>query len=190
MKNKVNDYINISKGNLEGLKKNSKIIRNIAGILSECKKNGNTLFLCGNGGSSSTASHLAQDFQKMCGIRTYCLSDNIPLVTAWSNDNCYSCIFEKQLEGLSKSKDVLMVFSGSGDSKNIIHAVFHALQNDMKVIALIGETGGEVKKIYDKLKGESPFDITLLYIDSDMQHAEDWHLVAGHLILKLVGMKP
>ena len=164
-------------------------MRKIADMFSDCKKNGNTLFFCGNGGSSSTASHLAQDFQKMCGIKTYCLSDSTPLVTAWSNDNCFSCIFEKQLEALLKPNDVLMVFSGSGNSKNIVHAVFYTLQNGAKVIALIGETGGKIKEIYEKLKDESSFDFTLLHIKSDMQHAEDWHLITGHLLLRLLEKK-
>jgi len=187
MKNKIENYIYKLKNNLFELYESSEKIIQIAELLLECKKNNRTLFVCGNGGSSATASHLAQDFQKMCGIKTVCLTDNTPLVTAWSNDDDYSSIFVNQLSTMSKPNDVLMVLSGSGNSKNIIRAVLWALQNEVSVIALIGISGGEIKEIEKRIREQHPERyMILLYINADMQHSEDLHLIVGHIILNLL----
>lgn len=187
MKNKITDYINRSRGDLATLLDNSEKIKDITEMLSVCKKEKGTLFTCGNGGSSATASHLAQDFQKMCKIKTYCLTDSTPLVTAWSNDDDYSSIFVHQLSSLSKPGDVLMVLSGSGNSTNIIRAVLWALENNVKVVALIGKTGGDVKEIYKRVQKQKPeLDMILLYVKTDMQHSEDLHLITGHILLNLL----
>ena len=187
MKNKITDYINRSRWDLAVLLDNSEKIKDIAETLSICRKEEGTLFTCGNGGSSATASHLAQDFQKMCKIKTYCLTDSTPLVTAWSNDDDYSSIFVHQLSSLSKPGDVLMVLSGCGNSPNVVRAVLWALENNVKVIAFIGKTGGDVKEIYKRLQEKKlESDMILLYVKTDMQHSEDLHLITGHILLNLL----
>jgi len=179
MNNKITDYINKLRGNLDNLLREEETIKDIAYILMDARENDNTVFICGNGGSSATASHMAQDFKKMCNIKSYALSDNTPSITAWANDESYDVVFSQQLEVEARPRDVLIVISGSGNSPNIVNAVEWAVKNGVTVIALIGMTGGVVKEKYsDKIK--------LLYVDTDMQHAEDIHLIVGHLLLKLV----
>lgn len=181
MKDKIKEYLNKSKIDLDCLNLNSDKIEEIVNILRQCKKNKKTLFICGNGGSSANASHLANDFQKISGIRTICLTDNTPLLTAWSNDESFASAMEEQLKILWNCGDVLMVLSGSGNSKNIVVASLWALRNEcMHVIGIVGKTGGTMKEY------ENEKNVTILHIDTDMQHSEDIQLVIGHLIAKLM----
>lgn len=138
------------------------------------------VYLCGNGGSSSNASHLAQDLQKMCGIKTLCLSDNTSLITAISNDINYDSVFSEQLRLFGEEGDTLIIFSGSGNSSNLLKAIDIALDKKMKIIVFVGMDGGWVKKLYEN-KVEY-----LIHIDTDMQHTEDWHLIVGHMICRKI----
>ena len=150
------------------------IILKIANIL----KSSNKIFIMGNGGSSSTASHMANDFQKQCGLKAICLTDNIPLVTAWANDTTYDNIFIEQLEVLSESKgDTLILITGSGNSQNIINAAIWGLSHGRNVIALIGTGGGRIinmKKVH------------ILHIKADMMPFEDISLIIDHILTTIL----
>jgi len=133
----------------------------------------NNIFLCGNGGSSSTCQHIANDLVKMCNLNAICLTDNTATLTACANDISYEAIFDRQLKVMSGKGDILIVISGSGKSKNILSAIDYANKNSMNIIAIIGMDGGEViNKRVDKL----------IHIKTDMQHFEDCSLVVGHII--------
>jgi len=133
----------------------------------------NRIFLCGNGGSSSTCQHLANDFIKMCGLNAICLTDNTAILTAYANDISYDDIFVEQLKVMALKGDVLIVISGSGKSKNIIKALDYAIKNGLYTVAFIGMDGGEViNKKVDKL----------IHINTDMQHFEDCSLILGHIL--------
>jgi D-sedoheptulose 7-phosphate isomerase len=181
MKDRINEYLVKSKLDLDCLNLKAETIEKIVDILHFCKKNKKTLFICGNGGSSANASHLTNDLQKISGLRTICLTDNIPLLTAWSNDESFANAMEEQLKVLWNGGDVLMVLSGSGSSKNIIVASNWALRNDCsQIIGIIGKTGGTMKEYEDEK------NVTILHIDTDMQHSEDIQLVIGHLFSLLL----
>jgi D-sedoheptulose 7-phosphate isomerase len=131
------------------------------------------IFICGNGGSSCTAQHIAEDFIKMCGLNVTCLSDNIGAITAYANDISYDNVFDKQLEVMAKTGDVLIVISGSGKSKNILKAIDCANKIKMNIVAIVGLDGGEIiNKRVDKL----------IHIKTDMQHFEDCSLIIGHIL--------
>lgn len=153
------------------LARQSKDIKKIINILMDSSQ----IFICGNGGSSSTASHFANDLQKICKLKVFSLTDNTPIVTAISNDISYDSIFVEQLKNLCKDNTVesIVLISGSGNSKNIIEAAKWGLKNHKEVITFIGMDGGEIKKMRDVLK---------IHINSDMLHSEDWHLLLCHLI--------
>ena len=96
-------------------------IESIIKLLREKKEQGNTVFVCGNGGSAATAEHFTNDlFSK--GVRAICLNSNIAIITMIANDYGYEYIFSKQLEIYAKIDDLLIVFSWSGLSKNIVKA--------------------------------------------------------------------
>ena len=172
MKNKLNIYIEELHKVIDQIKQDD--IDDVLHILKFSEK----IFICGNGGSSSTASHLAQDLNKMCGIHTICLSDNIPMITALSNDESYDDIFMRQLQMMATPNDTLIVLSGSGNSKNIIKAIEYANSIDIMTIALIGMDGGKIKK-------DNKVD-KIIHITGDMQHSEDWHLIVGHILCQIL----
>lgn len=154
-------------------------IYNILKLLKHSKNR--VVYTCGNGGSSSIASHFAQDLRKTCHINAICLSDSIPMITAIANDNNYSSIFSEQIESLGKKGDVLITFSGSGNSKNIISAISIAKDLRMKVISVVGKDGG---KIY---KDSKEMDIDyLIHIKGTMQQSEDMFLIVCHMIVNLL----
>ena len=110
-----------------------------------------TLFICGNGGAGATASHMATDFSKglrsddgRVGIDVRCLSDNIPTLTAWSNDSCYERALSEVLMVAIRPTDCLMVLSGSGNSNNVVEALHIANGSGAISIGISGMGGGKV----------------------------------------------
>ena len=175
MKTKIDKYLDDSRKYISKLRRHFKELLEIADIL----KHSEVIYICGNGGSAATASHMVNDFQKMCGLKAMCLNDNVPLLTAWTNDNSYDVAFMRQLENMANEDDVLIVLSGSGNSKNLFNAVAYANSIGMKTIALLGTDGGRLKK---NIKTD-----VCLHIESDQLHAEDWHLMLDHLLCELIG---
>ena len=93
-------------------------------ILKKAKKDGNQVFLFGNGGSHSNASHFANDLHKACGIKAICISDMIPTILAYANDNGQAFMFGLPMLELFEKEDVIIAFSCSGSSENITGALF------------------------------------------------------------------
>ena len=91
-------------------------------LLKKAKKEGKNVYICGNGGSASTANHFANDLVKLCGIKAISLCANQAIVMAYANDNGYENIFVDQLKVFYEEGDVLITISGSGTSKNIVKA--------------------------------------------------------------------
>ena len=150
IKNNVNNYnsiLNHYKNILNGVK--YKKFSNILINASNKKKN---IFLCGNGGSASNSNHASTDlnnyFRKKGKnrFRSISLSSNISNITAVANDYGYKNIFKYQLEDLAKKGDVLIIFSVSGSSENIIEAAKFSKKKGLKVISITGFSGGKVKK--------------------------------------------
>ena len=137
------------------------------------------IFLCGNGGSAATASHMANDLGKGASygraqrFRVVALTDNIPWMTALANDVSYEAIFAEQLRNLGQSGDVLFAISGSGNSQNVLNAVEVAREKGMKTIGWTGFDGG-------KLAGM--VDLAIVAGSHHMGRVEDIHTVLMHLI--------
>ena len=140
------------------------------------------IYVFGNGGSSATASHWQNDFNK--GISEYvekkfhfvCLNDNMPTVMAIANDIGFEEVFRFQLRGNLREGDIVIAISGSGNSENVLRAVEYAREQGCKVIGLTGFDGG-------RLKGCS--DISLHVPVMSMQIAEDVHMMMDHLIMSV-----
>ena len=140
------------------------------------------IFLVGNGGSAATASHMANDLSKTVrqgnpgrrrGFRAIALTDNVPLLTAWANDDSYAEVFAGQLQSLAQPGDVLIVVSGSGNSPNVLRAVEDARDASMLVIGFLGRGGGRLKALVD---------ISVIVPHDAYGPIEDIHLVLNHLI--------
>ncbi|WP_089024855.1 MULTISPECIES: SIS domain-containing protein [Colwelliaceae] len=155
----------------------------LAAKLKEVIDNGQSLYICGNGGSAGNAQHLANDFlygispKKANAIRVEALSANASVLTCLGNDIGYEHVFSHQLKVKANQGDILLVLTGSGNSSNIIEAINIAKSKSMFTAGILGYSGGEAKGILDL---PIHFDI------NDMQISEDLQLIVGHMIMRLL----
>lgn len=157
-------------------------IEKIERIVNELKKayrKNKHVFIMGNGGSAATASHFVCDLSKGTMVkgkkrfRVIGLTDNVPLLTALGNDVSYGEVFKAQLENIAAKGDIVIVFTGSGNSPNILRAVRYANSIGAVSIGFTGFSGG-------KLKGLAK--ISLIVPSNNMERVEDIHLILEHLI--------
>src|SRR5260370_23904197 len=119
-------------------------------ILARARDEGRRIFVCGNGGSASTASHFATDLVKGASygrparFRVMALTDSLPTITAYSNDVSYECVFVEQLKNFTEPGDVVMGISGSGNSPNVLRALEYGNSLGCFTIALSGRDGGKL----------------------------------------------
>jgi D-sedoheptulose 7-phosphate isomerase len=156
-------------------------VERLAYELRDCWQSGRQLFLCGNGGSGGNANHLANDFlyalskTKGSGLRVHSLSANPSTLTCLANDEGYDQVFSLQLAVLARAGDVLVVFSGSGNSPNIVKALEEAKTIGMTSYAVLGYSGGKAKALAD---------VPIHFAIDDMQIAEDAQMVIGHMLMQ------
>lgn len=147
--------------------------------LREARGSRKTVFVCGNGGSAATASHFVCDVLKGCSygraerFRILALNDNLPTLTAYSNDVSYEQVFVEPLRNFAEPGDVLIALSGSGNSPNVLRAVEWANANGLRTIGLTGRDGG-------RLGGLVQLEIRVP--DAHMGRIEDGHMIACHMI--------
>jgi D-sedoheptulose 7-phosphate isomerase len=116
---------------------------------------GSTVFIVGNGGSASNASHLAEDLaqgtlphvRSKIRFRAVALTDNVSFITALANDVGYEAVFEQQLRTFARPHDLLVAISCSGNSPNVVRAIEWANRNELRTFAVTGLTGGVLNKI-------------------------------------------
>jgi D-sedoheptulose 7-phosphate isomerase len=144
-------------------------------------QNEKQVFIMGNGGSGSTASHFVCDinkgscFEQDKKFKVICLNDNVPTILAYANDLSYDKIFEEPLKNFLQTDDVVIGISGSGNSQNVINAITYAKAKGAKTIGLSGFDGGKLAKIVD-----IPFVATI----NDMQKVEDVHMIVVHMLMQ------
>lgn len=148
---------------------------------------GRKVLVCGNGGSALTASHYINDWNKATYLATgkpfrgACLSDNIGILTAYSNDVSYEEVYREQLKNLMDAGDLVIAVSGSGNSPNVVHAVEYANQSGGVTLAVCGYDGGKIKALAHH---------SVWVPSHDMQICEDLHFMFGHMVMKaLCGAK-
>jgi D-sedoheptulose 7-phosphate isomerase len=156
----------------------------IADILIKTYEAGRMLYLFGNGGSASLASHLACDLGKgtaYCNggkrFRVLALTDNLPTLTAWANDASFEDIFSEQLRNFVQPRDVAFAISGSGNSKNVLNALQVAREAGATTVGISGFQGGQMKALCD---------FCLIIPSNNMQIIEDLHLAMAHSIFRIV----
>lgn len=176
----IKRYIDLEISVLQTLDVNE--INTLMNAIEEVRKNNGTVYVMGNGGSASTASHMVNDFNK--GISEYIdkkfnfvsLSDNVATVMAIANDIGYESIFEFQLRGKVTKKDLVIGFSGSGNSKNVLNAIQYAKSIGITTAGLTGYDGGNLRRIVD-LSVHVPI--------MSMQVTEDIHMMFDHLMMSI-----
>jgi len=145
----------------------------------QARAEGKTIFTCGNGGSASTASHLATDIVKGASygratrFRIIALTASLPTMTAYANDVSYDAVFVEQLKNFAQPGDIVMGISGSGNSPNVLRAIEYANSIGCKTIGLTGRDGG-------KLASMAGLNIQVPV--PHMGRIEDGHLIIAHMI--------
>ena len=175
------DYINIKDLLLKKVDQKvlQKIIQEILGAIQKKRD----FFSCGNGGSAATAEHLSCDFSKgSCtntdlNIKVFSLNSNVALMTAIANDISYEDVFSYQLNRFAKANDILLAFSVSGTSKNIIKCAKIAKKKKIKIISFTGFNGGELKNL-------SSYNIN--FLSNNFGIVEDCHLTIMHYISQYI----
>lgn len=145
----------------------------------EARDQGRQIFVCGNGGSASTASHFACDvvkgasFNRAARFRIMALTDSLPTLTAYSNDVGYEVVFEEQLKNFARPGDLVMGISGSGNSPNVLRAIEYANAAGCRTIALSGRDGGKLGKLAQ---------LNIQVSEPHMGRIEDAHMAICHMI--------
>ena len=179
---------NFAREYLHGLKTlldrfDTDIFESIVNRILDAYHGEKTIFIMGNGGSATTASHFAADVNKGCCLdldkkfKVICLNDNIPTMLALANDLAYEAVFIEQLKNFFKPGDLVIGISGSGNSKNVLNALSYAKENGGRTIGLTGFSGGKLSRIVD---------VAFIAEVDDMQKVEDMHIIVVHMVMQAV----
>jgi len=172
-------YLNKLSSQLSAIDRNQ--IDHAVQIVADAWQAGKQIITLGNGGSSMTALHFINDWNKSVFMETgkpfrgRSLVDNMGLVMSYGNDLSFQDIFVEQLKNILAPGDLVLAISGSGNSENVIRAVRYANENDAVTLGLCGYRGGKLKDMAQHI----------LWVDvDDMQIAEDIHSIFGHIVMQ------
>jgi D-sedoheptulose 7-phosphate isomerase len=181
---KLKSYVSESIRIKKILIKDYKVIDSIKSAILYSLKNNGKVFICGNGGSAADAQHLAAEF--MVRLRSKINRNPYPVIslaldtstlTACSNDYGYKNIFSRPLDALASKKDILIVISTSGKSKNIIEALKLARRKEITSIGLLGSGGGKAKALCN---------LNYVVPSNNVARIQETHIFLGHFIFELV----
>lgn len=156
-------------------------IDNAVSLIDEAWQKGQQIITLGNGGSSLTALHFINDWNKSIFLeggkpfRGRSLVDNVGLIMSYANDISFQDVFAEQLKNILMPGDLVIAISGSGNSENVIRAVEYANNNGAITLGLCGYRGGKLKDIAQHH----------VWVDVDnMQYSEDVHSIFGHIVMQ------
>jgi D-sedoheptulose 7-phosphate isomerase len=142
---------------------------------------GGKVHFIGNGGSAATPSHSAGDWSKELGLQTLAHTDNIAALTAWANDTSYDNIFVGQLQTWLAPGDLVVAYSGSGNSPNVVHGIEYASNNGARTVGITGDyksgAGGALAKLVD---------VAIVCDTTSMERIEDLQLIINHIVKEAV----
>jgi D-sedoheptulose 7-phosphate isomerase len=179
-KQDIRDYIDCEINTLQKL--DVAAINQALNLLLEAYRAHKWIYIFGNGGSSSTASHFENDFNKGVSeplktkFRFRCLNDNVATLMAVANDMGFEEVFRYQLTDRIEAGDLVIAISGSGNSKNVINAVEYAKSCGNKIIGITGYDGGKLRQMCD---------VSLHVPVNSMQISEDVHMIFDHLMMSM-----
>jgi D-sedoheptulose 7-phosphate isomerase len=178
----MNDYITDLSHALEIL--DPRAIEKFATAVEEVMDNGGTVHFIGNGGSAGTPSHSAGDWSKELGLPTLCHVDNVSGLTAWANDTEYENVFKGQLATFLRPGDIVVGYSGSGNSPNVLNGISFASEQGCTTIAVTGDYrgmgGGKLAEMVD---------IAIVAQTESMERIEDLQLVVNHIVKESIKAK-
>lgn len=159
------------------------LIAEVIGILEHARQQRKQVFIMGNGGSASTASHFVCDLAKntrrpgLPHYRAIGLADNMEIFSAYANDEGYESVFASQLANMINPGDIVIGISASGNSKNVLNAMEEAKRHSAITIAFTGFDGGRLGQMVD---------LNIHVRSYIIEHVEDIHLMLEHMIVKAI----
>jgi len=159
------------------------LINQVIDVLHQARMDGRQVFIMGNGGSASTATHFVCDLAKntrkegLPHYRVIGLTDNMAIFSAYANDEGYENVFSQQLANLIKPGDIVIGISASGNSKNVLNAMEEAQKHNVTTIGFTGFDGGRLGQVVD---------INVHVKSNIIEHVEDTHLILEHMIIKAI----
>ena len=138
---------------------------------------GGKVHFIGNGGSAATPSHSAGEWSKELGLPTLAHTDNIAALTAWANDTSYANIFVGQLQTWLAPGDLVVGYSGSGNSSNVLNGIAYATENGARTVGITGNyksgKGGALAEMAD---------VAIVCDTTSMERIEDFLLIINHIV--------
>ena len=181
----IQEYITALQRTMDQLRQQA--ITDVVSVLQQARMQGNQVFIMGNGGSASTASHFVCDLAKnthrggLPPFRVIGLTDNMAIFSAYANDEGYENVFSQQLANLVNPGDVVTGISASGNSKNVLNAIAEARRHQATTIGFTGFDGGRLGQMVD---------INIHVKSHIIEHVEDIHLMLEHMIVKIIKEQP
>lgn len=183
IKQSVLSFFNEQKESIERMMIDNEEIIRVVNILLKARDDERKILTIGNGGSASTSSHFVSDLLKTAIIKdkkrfsAISLVDNIPVMLAWANDTSYEDIFVEQLKNFVSKGDVVIAFSGSGSSKNVVKAIQYARKKGAFCIGITGMSGGRFPRVCN---------LCLRVPSDDMLTIESLHLTLCHCFVTAI----
>tara|TARA_B100000676_G_C17529866_1_gene557082 strand:+ start:47 stop:616 length:570 start_codon:yes stop_codon:yes gene_type:complete len=150
-------------------------------LVEQAHESNSCIHFIGNGGSAATPSHSAGDWSKELSIRTISHTDNVASMTAWANDTDYSNIFVGQLTTFLTEGDLVVAYSGSGTSANVVKGLEYAKKNGCSTVAVTGNIngsqGGKIAEIAD---------VAIISNSGSMERIEDIQLIVNHIVKEAI----
>jgi D-sedoheptulose 7-phosphate isomerase len=177
----INEYLTTIKGTIDKLPQD--LIAEVIHTLHEARMYGRQVFIMGNGGSASTASHFVCDLAKNTrkvgwpNFRCIGLTDNMAILSAYANDEGYENVFSQQLDNLIRPHDIVIGISTSGNSPNVVKAIELANNRKAMTIGFTGFNGGLLGNIVN---------LHINVQSNIIEHVEDIHLMLEHMIVKAI----
>ena len=153
-------------------------------MVENTRANDGSIHFIGNGGSAATPSHSAGDWSKELGLRTIAHTDNAASVTAWANDTNFTNIFVGQLSTFLREGDLVVAYSGSGKSANVLNGMHYAKQQGCSTVAVTGNITGSNRENNGNITDIA--DISIVAPTGSMERIEDIQLVINHIIKEAV----
>jgi len=184
LKKHFDEYIDELINKLE-LLKNKNFLDNLSEAMfkiNSCIETGGKVIFCGNGGSASDSQHLAAEFIgrykfNRRAIPAIALNTDTSVLTSIANDFGYEKVFERQIEALGNSNDLLIAISTSGKSKNILNAVVAAKKMNIYTIGLTKDGGTSLSKLAD---------LSISVPSQKVNHIQEMHILIGHFVCEIV----
>ena len=181
----ITDSLNeSSETKIKMLKECSEDILSAVEIISKAYRAGKKILLCGNGGSAADCQHIATELMirlshhvNRPALPAIALTTDSSNLTAGGNDIGFENVFARNVEGLGNEGDILIAISTSGNSPNILKAVEKAKSKNLKVIGLLGGTGGKLR---------NSVHLPIIIPSANTQRIQEGHITAAHIICELV----